>query len=57
VVNPDARLREHARERGWRVRDYRSGRRAARAGLVGAGLAGVATGSVAAALAVRRRLR
>jgi HAD superfamily hydrolase (TIGR01490 family) len=57
VVNPDSRLREHARRRGWRVRDYRSGRRAARAGLVGAGLAGVVTGSVVAALAVRRRLR
>ncbi len=56
VVNPDARLREHARERGWRVRDYRSGRRAARAGLVGAALAGVVTGSVAAGLAVRKRL-
>jgi HAD superfamily hydrolase (TIGR01490 family) len=56
VVNPDARLREHARERGWRVRDYRSGRRAARAGLVGAALAGVVIGSVAAGLAVRKRL-
>ncbi|MGA8995491.1 MAG: HAD-IB family hydrolase, partial [Nocardioidaceae bacterium] len=39
VVNPDARLREHARRHGWRVRDYRTGRKAARAGLVGAGLA------------------
>jgi HAD superfamily hydrolase (TIGR01490 family) len=57
VVNPDARLREHARARGWRVRDYRTGRKAARAGLAGAGLAGAATGGVAAALALRRRFR
>jgi HAD superfamily hydrolase (TIGR01490 family) len=57
VVNPDARLREHARVQGWRVRDYRTGRKAARAGLVGAGLAGAATGGVAAAVALRRRFR
>ena len=56
VVNPDARLREHARSHGWRVRDYRTGRKAARAGLVTAGLGGAATGAVAAAVAVRRRL-
>jgi HAD superfamily hydrolase (TIGR01490 family) len=57
VVNPDARLREHARAHGWRVRDYRTGRKAARAGLVGAGVAGAATGGVAAAVALRRRFR
>ena len=57
VVNPDARLRDHARAEGWRVRDYRTGRKAARAGLVTAGLAGAATGSVAAALALRRKVR
>ena len=57
VVNPDARLRDHARAHGWRVRDYRTGRKAARAGLVGAGLAGAATGGVAAAVALRRRFR
>jgi HAD superfamily hydrolase (TIGR01490 family) len=57
VVNPDARLRDHARAHGWRVRDYRTGRKAARAGLVGAALAGAATGGVAAAVALRRRFR
>jgi HAD superfamily hydrolase (TIGR01490 family) len=57
VVNPDARLRDHARAQGWRIRDYRTGRKAARAGLLGAGLAGAATGGVAAALALRRRVR
>jgi len=55
AINPDARLRSHARAEGWRVRDYRTGRKAARAGvLVGAGL-GAATGAVAAGAALRRR--
>ncbi len=57
VINPDNRLREHARAQGWRVRDYRTGRKAARMGLVGAGLVGAATGGVAAAVAIRRRVR
>ncbi len=57
VINPDAKLRDHARAEGWRVRDYRTGRKAARAGLAGAGLAGAATGAVAAGLALRRRVR
>ena len=35
AINPDARLRAHARPQGWRIRDYRTGRKAARAGLVG----------------------
>ena len=56
AINPDSRLRDHARAQGWRVRDYRTGRKAARAGLVAAGLAGAATGSVAAAVAIRRRV-
>ena len=34
AINPDARLRAHAKAQGWRVRDYRTGRKAARAGLV-----------------------
>jgi HAD superfamily hydrolase (TIGR01490 family) len=57
VVNPDSRLRNHARANGWRVRDYRTGRKAARAGLFAAALAGAATGSVAAGLAIRRKVR
>src|ERR1700710_1928529 len=57
VVNPDSRLLEHARAQGWRVRDYRTGRKAARVGLLGAGLAGAATGGVAAAVALRRKVR
>ncbi len=57
VINPDSKLRDHARANDWRIRDYRTGRKAARAGLVAAGLAGAATGSVAAALAIRRKVR
>lgn len=55
AINPDARLRAHAREHGWRVRDYRTGRKAARAGLVAGAVTGGAAGAVAAGLAVRRR--
>jgi len=57
AVNPDARLRAYARHQGWRVRDYRTGRKAARAGLLAAAVAGTATGAVAAGTAVRRRTR
>jgi HAD superfamily hydrolase (TIGR01490 family) len=57
AINPDARLRAHARAHGWRVRDYRTGRRAARVGAFGAALAGAAVGSLAAGTAIRRRLR
>ena len=31
AVNPDGKLREHARQQGWRIRDYRTGRKAAKA--------------------------
>ena len=55
VINPDARLRAHARAAGWRVRDDRTGRKAARAGLVAAALAGAASGAVAAGVAVKGR--
>jgi HAD superfamily hydrolase (TIGR01490 family) len=57
VINPDARLRAYARAHRWRVRDYRTGRKAARAGLLAAGVAGAATGSIAAGLAIRRKVR
>jgi HAD superfamily hydrolase (TIGR01490 family) len=57
VINPDSRLRDHARAQGWRVRDYRTGRKAARMGLFSAAVAGALTGSAAAAVALRRRSR
>ncbi|WP_020579501.1 HAD family hydrolase [Actinopolymorpha alba] len=56
AINPDRRLRAHARKRGWRIRDFRRGRRAARAGLVAAGLAGAVGGALAAAAALRRNV-
>jgi HAD superfamily hydrolase (TIGR01490 family) len=55
AINPDARLRIYAKQQGWRIRDYRTGRKAARAGLVAAGAAGAVSGAVAAGVAVRRR--
>jgi HAD superfamily hydrolase (TIGR01490 family) len=56
AINPDSRLREYAREHGWRIRDYRTGRKAVRAAMVAAALAGAAVGTIAAGTAVRRRL-
>ncbi len=56
VINPDSKLRDHARANGWRIRDYRTGRKAARAGLFAAGVTGAVSGGVAAALAIRRKV-
>jgi len=56
AVNPDAKLRAHAKAEGWRIRDYRTGRKAARAGMFTAAVAGAAVGSVAAGTAIRKRL-
>jgi HAD superfamily hydrolase (TIGR01490 family) len=55
AINPDARLRAHARSAGWQVRDYRTGRKAARLGLVLGAATGAATGAVAAGVALRGR--
>jgi len=57
AINPDARLRAHARQMGWRVHDYRTGRKAARAGLLMGAVAGAATGAVAAGVSLRGRRR
>lgn len=57
AVNPDGRLRALARDRGWRVRDYRTGRKMARLGLLAAGAAGGVGGTLGAVLAVRARRR
>jgi HAD superfamily hydrolase (TIGR01490 family) len=56
AINPDSKLRVYARSQGWRVRDYRTGRKAAKAGILTAATAGAVSGSVAAGLALRRRL-
>lgn len=57
AINPDKRLLAHARENGWRVRDYRTGRRAARNALVATALAAAVGGGVAVAAALSRRNR
>jgi HAD superfamily hydrolase (TIGR01490 family) len=54
AINPDPRLRDHARAEGWRVHDYRAGRRLARAGLLTAVATTAVGGAVGAGAAVRR---
>ncbi len=53
AINPDTRLRVHARTQGWRIRDYRTGRKAARAGLLLGAAGGAVGGAVAAGVAIR----
>ena len=54
AVNPDGRLRSYATAHGWRVRDYRTSRRAIRAAAVAAGItAGFMAGAATASL-IRR---
>jgi HAD superfamily hydrolase (TIGR01490 family) len=55
AVNPDASLRKEARERGWEVRDFRTGRKAARIGVPAAAGAGAVAGGIAVGLALHRR--
>ncbi|MFN8078465.1 MAG: HAD-IB family hydrolase [Kineosporiaceae bacterium] len=55
AVNPDAALRAHARANGWTIRDFRTGRKAARIGVPATLLTGMAVGAAMGALAVRRR--
>jgi hypothetical protein len=57
AVNPDARLKRIARERGWQVRDFRTGRKAARIGVPAAAGAGAVAGGIAVGLALHRRQR
>jgi len=55
AVNPDAALRRTARDRGWEIRDFRTGRKAAKVAVPAALGAGVVAGAVAAAIALNRR--
>ena len=55
AVNPDTALREEARQRGWDIRDFRTGRKAAKIGIPTAAGVGALTGGVIAGLALRRR--
>nr|WP_206038212.1 HAD-IB family hydrolase [Rhodococcus sp. HNM0569] len=54
AVNPDTDLRELAKNRGWEIRDFRTGRKAAKIGVPTA-LALGAVGGAVGALAARRR--
>jgi HAD superfamily hydrolase (TIGR01490 family) len=57
AVNPDGKLRQHARDLGWRIADYRTGRKAARVGVPAAAAAGTVAGLVVGAVALDRKLR
>ncbi|WP_137725232.1 HAD family hydrolase [Prescottella subtropica] len=54
AVNPDADLRELAKNRSWEVRDFRTGRKAAKVGIPTALLIGAIGGAVGAILSRRR---
>jgi len=55
AVNPDSELRMVAKARGWVIRDFRTGRKAAKYGLPAVGAAALSGAAVGGALALRRR--
>ncbi|MCE7005583.1 HAD-IB family hydrolase [Kibdelosporangium philippinense] len=55
AINPDSDLRDEARKRGWEIRDFRTGRKAAKIGVPSVLGAGALAGAIAAGLAYRRR--
>ncbi|WP_406319261.1 HAD-IB family hydrolase [Streptosporangium sp. NBC_01639] len=57
AINPDAELRDYARESKWDVKDFRTGRKATMIALPIAAGAGAVAGGVAAAIALRRLYR
>ncbi|MEU9997923.1 HAD-IB family hydrolase [Streptomyces sp. NPDC050848] len=57
AINPDTKLRKHAKAREWRLRDYRTGRKAAKVGIPAAAGVGALAGGTAAAVALHRRRR
>jgi HAD superfamily hydrolase (TIGR01490 family) len=57
AVNPDTELRAVARARGWTIRDYRTGRKAAKIGVPTVAAAALSGGLVGGAIALRRRNR
>jgi HAD superfamily hydrolase (TIGR01490 family) len=54
AVNPDAKLKRIARENDWDVRDFRTGRKAAKVGVPAAAGAGAVAGGIAVGLAMHR---
>jgi len=57
AVNPDSELRAVARSRGWTVKDFRTGRKAAKVGIPTVGVAAVSGGVVGGLISLRRRNR
>ncbi|MEU3064879.1 HAD-IB family hydrolase [Streptomyces subrutilus] len=55
AINPDTKLRKHARAHDWRLRDYRTGRKAVKVGVPAAAGVGAIAGGAAAAIALHRR--
>ncbi|MEQ3550409.1 HAD-IB family hydrolase [Pseudonocardia nematodicida] len=55
AVNPDSELRDVAKARSWQIRDFRTGRKAARIGVPSVLGAGAVAGAVAAGMAYRKR--
>lgn len=57
AVNPDGTLLRQARQHGWEVRDFRTGRRAVKIAVPSTAAAGLVAGAVTAGLALHRRRR
>jgi HAD superfamily hydrolase (TIGR01490 family) len=57
AVNPDPGLRREARRQGWEVRDFRTGRKAAKIAIPTALGTGLAIGATVTAIALKRRYR
>jgi len=57
AVNPDPALRREARRRGWEIRDFRTGRKAAKVAVPATLGTAVAVGAVALGVAVYRHRR
>jgi HAD superfamily hydrolase (TIGR01490 family) len=55
AVNPDARLKRIARENGWEIRDFRTGRKAAKIGVPTAAGLGAVAGGIAVGMAMRNK--
>ncbi|WP_395109113.1 HAD family hydrolase [Actinomadura sp. SCN-SB] len=57
AVNPDSALRDHAKEHGWPIHDFRTGRKVTMVALPVAAGAGALAGGVAAGVALRKHYR
>ena len=55
AINPDTGLRAIARQNGWEIRDFRTGRKAAKVGVPATAGTGALVAAVMAAVAYRRR--